>query len=448
MTEAKEGSVNVKYIMRPSKHNIIIKTRSTGKSYIINLLSGNADQLEPDEAVRLNEGLLLPDDDFILKGYIVDEADEAVLYRNKYLSFLDERDQEEIQLFFIPSYHCNFSCSYCYQSGYNKNGLLLQQEVTDAFFSFITTRFMGRRKYVTLFGGEPLLNDKAHRSAIAYFLKQCAAVKLPLSVVTNGYYLEEYIEVLKQPEIKEIQVTLDGTESMHNNRRHLKSGTGTFKKIVNGIDKALDAGIPVNLRMVIDRENISELPQIARFAKEKGWTTLPHFKTQLGRNYELHYCQDGRQRLMTRVEMWEAVHELIDQYPELLDFHKPAFSVSRFLYENGELPAPLFDSCPGCKTEWAFDFTGRIYACTATAGKTEESIGTFYPSVTLDNKAISMWQNRDVLSIPECSGCNLQLACGGGCASVALNKNGNINSPDCRPVNELLEIGMGFYFKD
>ena len=72
---------------------------------------------------------------------------------------------------------------------------------------------------------------------------------------------------------------------------------------------------------------------------------------------------------------------LIRQHPAILQFHKPAYSVSKFLFENGELPDPLFDSCPGCKTEWAFDYTGRIYSCTATVGKPGEELGTFYPEV-------------------------------------------------------------------
>jgi len=40
------------------------------------------------------------------------------------------------------------------------------------------------------------------------------------------------------------------------------------------------------------------------------------------------------------------------------------------------------------------------------------------------------------------------LACGGGCASVAKNKNGHPNSPDCRPVKELLSLGAAYYLKD
>jgi uncharacterized protein len=54
---------------------------------------------------------------------------------------------------------------------------------------------------------------------------------------------------------------------------------------------------------------------------------------------------------------------------------------------------------------------------------------------------------RDVVSIAECKECCVQLACGGGCGSVAKNKNGSVCSTDCRPVKELLELGFAFYFK-
>ena len=56
------------------------------------------------------------------------------------------------------------------------------------------------------------------------------------------------------------------------------------------------------------------------------------------------------------------------------------------------------------------------------------------------------WASRDVTSIEACRNCPVQLACGGGCGSVAKNKNGSILSHDCRPVKELLEIGFKAYF--
>ena len=430
-----------------SRHNILITSRNSRKSYLFNLLTGNADLLDPSEAEQIRKGFAATDVGFVEKGYTTVEADEISRYRKAYLNFLDEREKDEIQLFFVPAYACNFSCSYCYQSGYHNTAEGLKDPVTDAFFAYIKETFQDRRKYITLFGGEPLLIGPAHYKAIAYFLKRCATEKIPLAIVTNGYHIEEYLDLLCTVTVKEIQVTLDGTSVVHDARRRLKNGDPTFDKIVTGIDKTLEAGIPVNLRMVADKENISQLPELSKLAIQKGWTSNPLFKTQIGRNYELHYCQDIPEKLLSRVELWEQVYNMAMQYPEVAAFHKPAFSVLKFLSENGKLPEPLFDSCPGCKTEWAFDYTGHIYSCTATAGKTEEALGTFYPGISLNKDKISEWENRDVLSIPECKECNLQLACGGGCASVARNKTGRLNAPDCRPVKELLEMGMEYYFE-
>jgi uncharacterized protein len=184
---------------------------------------------------------------------------------------------------------------------------------------------------------------------------------------------------------------------------------------------------------------------LADFAIGKGWTKNNLFKTQLGRNYELHTCQGNQKKLFDRIEMWQEIYEIIKKKPEFLEFHKPAFSISKFLFENGELPFPLFDSCSGCKTEWAFDYTGNFYACTATVGKEGESLGTFYPTVTKKEDDIEEWQERDILAIEKCKDCDVQLACGGGCASIAKNNLGTLHSHDCRPIKELLELGVATY---
>ena len=77
-----------------------------------------------------------------------------------------------------------------------------------------------------------------------------------------------------------------------------------------------------------------------------------------------------------------------------------------------------------------------------------ESLGTFYPAITRKDEIIEQWEERDVTTIPECAGCSMQLACGGGCGSVAKNKSGKIQSPDCRPVNEMMSMGLSLYFGD
>jgi uncharacterized protein len=441
--------------MKYSKHNIFSKVKDSENFFIVNLLTGNADILGVEEAARfeiINRGEIPEDKDFreelTEKGYLIDGSEETRLYRNRYLDFIDSREKDEIQLFFVTNYSCNFACTYCYQDQYGNPDRELNNEVIDAFFNYVRTEFAGRKKYLTIFGGEPLLNSPKQKGLITQMLNKALESGLEISIVTNGYYLEDYSILLSTGNIREIQVTLDGTESVHNSRRFLKGGEGTFNKIVRGIDACLENKIHINLRMVIDKENIINLSEFARYAIDKGWTKNPFFKTQLGRNYELHHCQSSPGKLYDRISLYESIFELTKQHPHLSEFYKPAYSVAKFLSENGELPDPLFDSCPACKTEWAFDYRGEIYSCTATVGKSEESIGSFYPDVTLKSSIIDQWEKRDVTSISECRDCSVQLACGGGCGSVAKNRTGNICSSDCRPVKELLELGFSAYFED
>lgn len=429
----------------PSKYNILSKVKDSDNYFIVNLLSGNADIMDESTYTAFQSGNYTNMQELAEKGYLVNPQEEAKVYRTKYLDFLDNRDKDEVQVFFVPWYSCNFACSYCYQEEYSNESSQLTPAIIDAFFDHIKTELASRKKYITVFGGEPLLPGAFYKEILTYFFKKATEENIPLAIVTNGYSIGEYLPLLPSNLIREVQVTLDGTSVTHDNRRFLKGHAPTFHKIVEGIDLLLQSSIPVNLRMVVDKENIENLPELARFAIDKGWTQSCFFKTQLGRNYELHTCQSQRQRLYSRIELYQDLYELIRKHPHILEFHKPAYSVSKFLFEQGELPQPLFDSCPACKTEWAYDYTGKIYSCTATVGKKGEELGTYYPQVSLNKEVVCEWEERDVTSIAECKDCSLQLACGGGCGSVAKNRTGQIQTPDCRPVKELLELGISLY---
>ena len=427
-----------------SKHNIITPIKNSDDFFIVNPLTKSADIISANELEMLynnvdNNG------EFAQRGYIVDEIQEAKAFKMAYLDFTEKRDEDETQIFFVPNYSCNFACSYCYQEGYNPVQKELSTDIIDAFFEYVQLEFAGKKKYITVFGGEPLLPGDKQRELISYFLKKSNTAHLDVAFVTNGYTLAGYVDLLSTASIREVQVTLDGTEDIHNARRYMKGQQPTFVKIVEGIDACLAKNIAINLRMVVDKHNIDNLPALAQFAIDKAWTTSPYFKTQIGRNYELHYCNSTPDKLFDRATLYQNIFELLQVHPYISEFYKPAFSIAKYISEHNELPAALFDSCPACKTEWAFDFTGSIYSCTATVGKKGEELGTFYPSISKNENAIAQWQNRDVTTIEECKSCSVALACGGGCASVAKNKNGHVNTPDCRPIKELLSLGAAHY---
>ena len=431
--------------MALSKHNIIVPVEGSEEYFVVNPLHKSADFISAEELIKLESEI---DDNgmFANRGYLIDPDKEKKAFKFSYLDFIEEREKDEIQIFFVPNYACNFACTYCYQEGYEPAEKKLTTFVIDLFFGYIGQYFDDRKKYVTVFGGEPLLPGKHHRELMEYFVDLSLEKGIDLAFVTNGYTLTEYLDMLKRAKIREVQVTLDGTAEIHDNRRYLHGHKPTFNKIVEGIDACLDAGIPINLRMVVDKDNIENLPALADFAISKGWTKSPLFKTQLGRNYELHVCNSSPEKLYDRASLYRKIYDLLLEYPQIAEFHRPAFSIARHIADTGQVPFPLFDSCPACKTEWAFDYTGNIYSCTATVGKKGEELGTFYPVVNTNNKEIAEWQNRDITTIAKCKNCEVALACGGGCAAVAKNKYGHVNAPDCRPVKELLSLGAAYYF--
>jgi len=267
---------------------------------------------------------------------------------------------------------------------------------------------------------------------------------------TGPYNLLAYLDILQQTVVKEIHITLDGPQEVHDQRRHTVGGQGTYAKIMLGVTEAVRRGIPINLRVVMDKSNFEELVTLAEDLDCRGWLDLPPslFKTQIGRNYELFECSATPSYLLGHAEHWAMFVKLAEKYPVLKKFHKPEFKGINHLVQTGELYLPSYDTCPACKTEWVFDLYGDIYGCTATTGQNEYKLGSYFPVFQLKDDEVKEWQERSVLTIPECRDCEVSLICGGGCGAVAKDRLGKVQAPDCHPIKELLTIGLNYYGDD
>ena len=152
---------------------------------------------------------------------------------------------------------------------------------------------------------------------------------------------------------------------------------------------------------------------------------------------------------MSQVELWAEYAKLSKDHPILTKFHRPDFKGIRHLVDTGEMYMASFDTCPACKTEWVFDLHGDVYGCTASCGRSEYKLGSFWPEVKINTDSINAWKSRDVKSITKCQDCKYDVVCGGGCGVVAANKNdGNVHLPDCRPIQEIFEIGINHYIDE
>jgi uncharacterized protein len=367
-----------------------------------------------------------------------------------YADFKEEVKDAQVQLMLIPTYACNLACTYCFQHGIDGRPQMISKETVDSFFDYARKEYADAKvkPFITLFGGEPLINSKVQREIIEHIVDHCIAEDYEFSAVTNGYDFAEYVDLLSKVKVKEIQFTLDGSEEVHDKRRMTANKKGSFDRVIKGMEKAVAQGIPINLRSVIDKENVDDLVALAQLLDDRGWLDLPPtlFKTQIGRNYELFECYEKPEHLFTQVELWAYVAKLAEAHPVLKKFHRPDFMGIRYLVDTGEMYLPSFDTCPAAKTEWVFDLYGDIYGCTASCGREEFKLGTYWPEITKNEEAIQTWKNRDVTNIEKCKSCKYDIVCGGGCGVVAANRHdGEILSPDCRPIQELYDIGLNFY---
>ena len=445
-----------------SKNNIIVKIDKLNpvEYAILNPISGSFDMMSESEyeiykQVESGKEIDKKMEDYLLeRGYLYKSKESWEKAQNiAYEEFQQEMMNTQVQLMLIPTYSCNLACTYCYQHGIDGRPNLISKEIVDAFFDYAKREFGNQsiKPFITLFGGEPLMNSIMQREIIEYIVDKCIEGDYELSFVTNGYDFVEFADLLKKAKIKEVQFTLDGSKETHDARRMTANQKGTFERILLGMEKAVEYKFPINVRSVVDKENVDDLVKLAEYIDGRGWLDLPLelFKTGIGRNYELFECYEKPEYLFSQIELWSYIAKLSEKYPVMKKYHRPDFMGIRYLVETGDLFLASFDTCPAGKSEFIFDLHGDVYGCTASCGREEFKLGTYWPVINKNQTAIDTWKKRDVTNIEKCKECKYDVICGGGCGVVAANKNnGEILSPDCRPIQELYDIGMNFYSEE
>ncbi len=164
---------------------------------------------------------------------------------------------------------CNFRCVYCmpkevYGRGYQflpKDQLLTFEELGRLTRIFVG---LGVTK-VRLTGGEPLM-----RRGLEVLIADLATIPdVELTLTTNGALLAEKARTLRDAGLTRITVSLDALDDA--TFTCMNDVDFPVAKVVEGIDAAERAGLPVKVNMVVRRGlNESAILPMARFFREKG----------------------------------------------------------------------------------------------------------------------------------------------------------------------------------
>lgn len=171
---------------------------------------------------------------------------------------------------------CNLRCKHCYL-GDCGNTELAPGQVDRVLSEF--EEMQGLRVLIT--GGEPLIHSRF--SEINEMLSDFFVRKV---LFTNGLLLSK--DILKSLKVEEIQVSIDGLEPAHDKLR----GSGTFKRSLEAMKHALDAGFDVSVSTMVHRANLADFDRMERLFKKMGikdWTVdIPCATGRLRKNDEFY----------------------------------------------------------------------------------------------------------------------------------------------------------------
>lgn len=246
------------YCVENKKNNEVILFNTLNKSVIAledNIYSILQNNPNASEFVDIRNELI--NQEFLID----DNLDE----KENFIKSLDKEwnNHDAFAMHFLPTTNCNFRCSYCYQDGIERTYSMSIKDI-DLISRYIDKYFEvnPQIKYfvLTLHGGEPTLGWGVVPYALESFKKICDKnnIKLITSIVSNTYLLdEEKANLLSKYGWFRLQTTIDGPEEIHNSRRCLKNGEGSYKQIMRNLKYILDNNLlqSIDLRINYDQSN-------------------------------------------------------------------------------------------------------------------------------------------------------------------------------------------------
>lgn len=404
--------------MKLSKYNCIYNINQN--SYAINLLSGGIVKIDKEKIKNLlqNDGIfdekILDEDeiDFLKKGRFIleDEIDELTLLKIRYRKS-KEIENNELKLSIIPSYSCNFDCSYCYQrqlekKGYKYNNGKMSDELLNSVEQYLNKVVSVKKKlHIEWFGGEPLLfNDLI--IDFNYKIKDICeenGCEFYSSIVSNGYLLTlDNTKRLYNSGVRGALITVDGPEKIHNKRRYLKDGSGSFDKIINNIINA-SKYLDINVRINMDTQNYNEVEAMLKYLSETNINkkniqiifTTTTFDDDLGKDMKMLNLEELKKAILDITN----TSKKLGFKCELKNLCKPNVCVARKA------------------NSYVLDLDGNVYKCPSLAGHPSIADGKFNietSQIELSYNGL-LWSEWEPFDDAKCTECKYLPMCFGGC---------------------------------
>ncbi len=324
---------------------------------------------------------------------------------------------------------CNLSCRTCYVPGESRRPAKLEVSRLLAFLDDLRPCFSPVGT-ISLLGGEPFL----HAEGVLAVGRWAKRHKLTCNVSTNGTLVSDVLLAGLADAGLKVQVSLDGATARMNNAIR---GAGTFEKATESVRRLVASGIPTTLCMVCCRENIAEIPDYFRLARELGAEQV--------RYIPLKKLGSGRAGWVTPAPQLEIVRAICRE----LDAHaayrpmcrSDIYSIIRSMLRES---SPRRSCGSGTQT-LLVQADGSVYPCINTTlpslrlGQLEDGKTSILAGGGEFGKALAV----DSPAHP-CHGCHVKRWCLAGCPGETLQQEGTLSRHhwNCEDLNQTISFVM------
>jgi uncharacterized protein len=166
-----------------------------------------------------------------------------------------------------PTPFCNIACSYCYLPHRDQKARFNLDLIEPLFSKLIDCGLLGRQLSVLWHAGEPLVVPlDFYRSAFERIFAVTAKRSHVTQVIqTNAMLLNQaYCDLIKRFHVR-IGVSIDGPEFIHDRHRVSRSGKGTFRQVMAGVDLLRKNRIPFDVIAVLTAASLDYPHEIYDF---------------------------------------------------------------------------------------------------------------------------------------------------------------------------------------
>lgn len=400
-------------ILAPLKHGRILAYNSmTGASAIWEETESQLfEQIgDGEEFDATNEAVL----QLLYGGFVVlENIDELSILRQQYI--MNRYDPTGMTVSIAPTQACNFGCDYCFQ-GQNKPSGKMSQDVQDAIAALVERAAPKiKRLHIGWYGGEPLLAQDIIESLSDCLISLCSqhSIAYDAMIVTNGYKLtSEVAKSLYERRVRVAQVTLDGPPDLHDQRRVLLGGKGTFERIVENLREVVEE-VPIRtvIRVNIESRNSGRIPELLDYLREKGFANR--------KNFGVYFAP---------VEaITQSCHAVADVCLSKSQYGQLEAELTRHAYNAGltTLPYPgrFRGLCAAVKPKgFVVAPNGDLHKCWDTIQTPDRKVGTVFDIDALNTDQLMLeWIRWTPFDNATCTNCKILPNCAGACAHKFVN---------------------------